>query len=461
MSDKAKYRYVVKYRVLLKCITPMHIGSGDNVNGEILIHSVTGLPFVQGTSLAGIFSEYVSSENGEVVQAYLFGDAANEDINKRKSKVIFSDAQFVAGTVLLEERTRVKINGASGSVDGAVVTGQEIVSGQLLKTEYITSGAELFFEIHMLLPEIGTSTAIIEKCLKSMGQGRILIGGQLSNGCGQTAIKKIEKAEYDLTKEKERTAWREDSQEGLHDITDEITSKAGDVVQGVYEVLVDAEFDKSVLVKGTYVKPDLIVKGRKEDTSRLPDAMNITNGNGDYILPGSSIKGTLRSRIESIAGYLQLGKDLIEDFFEGKPRIYFEDAIISESSARSVTRIHINKFTGGVMNGAKFEEMVVDGNCRLRIRIEKNDGSEGAKAMCALLLLAIRDLAIGAVNFGSGASIGRGFAAVNAIVVREDGNTMARIIPKDAEIQGGKGFVQDCMKTLKNLEGRNHENTAS
>lgn len=454
MNDKAKYCYVVKYKVQLKCITPMHIGSGDSINGEILIHPVTGIPFVQGTSLAGIFSEYVRDKKGDEVQKYLFGDALNDELKERKSKVIFSDAQFQTETVMLEERTRVRINDAAGSVEGAVVTGREMVSGQLLKTEYVSQGAKLFFEINMLLPSIGESAGIIEECLNSLGQGRILIGGQLSNGCGQVVIEKIERADYDLKSESGRAAWRKEGSDGLHDITEDVKKGCGDAVSGIYEVLADVVLDRSVMVKGTYVKNDLLTKEEKESAQEIPDAMSITNGNNDYILPGSSIKGTLRSRIESIADYLHIDKKLLEDFFEEKPRLYFEDAVIGVNSARSVTRIHINKFTGGVMNGAKFKDKVVDGECRLRIRIKKEVKSEEAQAMCALLLLALRDLSIGAVNFGSGASIGRGFTDVTAIIIKEDGKVAAELKPKDASMQDDSKFIQNCIKALKNLGGR-------
>ena len=55
-----------------------------------------------------------------------------------------------------------------------------------------------------------------------------------------------------------------------------------------------------------------------------PDSENIRNGNGDYIIPGSSFKGAVRAQMEQILAYLKCSKliekdsDLIEEAFGKK-----------------------------------------------------------------------------------------------------------------------------------------------
>ena len=79
-------------------------------------------------------------------------------------------------------------------------------------------------------------------------------------------------------------------------------------------------------------------------------------------------------------------------------------------------RIHIDKFTGGVFEGGLFAERNVFGTMEFRVGVKKSPNKE---CVCGLLLMALRDLAIGTMSVGGGYNVGKGFIAVSKIVVKD------------------------------------------
>lgn len=78
-------------------------------------------------------------------------------------------------------------------------------------------------------------------------------------------------------------------------------------------------------------------------------------------------------------------------------------------------RIHIDKFTGGVIHGGLFSEKNVAGSMSIRIAIKNNKSADIADKVCGLLIMALRDLAIGAMSVGGGYSVGKGILSVKRL----------------------------------------------
>ena len=99
----------------------------------------------------------------------------------------------------------------------------------------------------------------------------------------------------------------------------------------------------------------------------------------------------------------------------------FEDVMLTKSVSQKITRIRINRFTGGVIRGGLFVEEPVSGTLTLQVAVPADE-----EAGCMLLLYALRDLAIGLYNLGSGGSIGRGFLRVEELTaLTPDGRQLA------------------------------------
>lgn len=104
------------------------------------------------------------------------------------------------------------------------------------------------------------------------------------------------------------------------------------------------------------------------------------------------------------------------------------------------------------MNTGLFREQAVYGNLRIETavmnhRSGKKDNPEADRA-CGILLLAMRDLALGMYNLGSGYSIGRGFLCAESLTVqRADGATATIMFKNDNTSDQGKPAEHSDKKT--------------
>ena len=132
-----------------------------------------------------------------------------------------------------------------------------------------------------------------------------------------------------------------------------------------------------------------------------------------------------------IAGFLGLPLEVTENLFgrmsskgdNGKPGcVFFEDGRLSGEKRLQISRIRINRFTGGIIRGGLFTEEPL--SCGVEMHISAPDDS----AACGLLLYALRDLGLGLYNLGSGGAIGRGYLSVREIKAVTPDGTEARLI---------------------------------
>lgn len=149
------------------------------------------------------------------------------------------------------------------------------------------------------------------------------------------------------------------------------------------------------------------------------------------MLPGSSVKGAVRSRASMIAALMGLPGDTVEDLFgrmsgqadNGKPgRAVFEDAVLERVKKAQISRIRINRVTGGVIRSALFTEEPL--SCAVELHITAPEEA----ICCGLLLYALRDLGLGFYNLGSGGAIGRGYLAVREIGVALPDGGQAKLL---------------------------------
>ena len=113
-----KYDKIVKYVICAKCEGPLHIGSSIGGKEDVLIHPVDKSPFIQASSIAGVFRSYVE-ECMDIKAEVLFGaDHLDNDksTTEQQSRIRFMDAIFDLSSVKMELRPHVKIDRKTGSV---------------------------------------------------------------------------------------------------------------------------------------------------------------------------------------------------------------------------------------------------------------------------------------------------------------------------------------------------------
>lgn len=430
------YDHIVSYQITAICREPLHVGGNDGRNGGILVHPVKNIPFIQATGIAGALRDYLVDE--PKLQAQLFGSSADGGDNG--SKVRISDAFFSGNVVNTELRPRVKINRESGTCQSAETKGGGNWSGQKFETESIAAGSEFTFSLYLYEREHEYEAAM-ERILGALHAGNIQLGGQKSNGCGYIAFREVKKTDYDMTKAEDRKLWRNEKKAGLS-ILGELEKQISALDTRIHFEL-RGEVDSAILVKS------IAVRDYDQDSA---DAEQMRTAAGKLVIPATSIKGVVRSQMEKIAKFKGLPESEIESIFGKNAEkdekgylgcIHFFDAILEGGERPAQKRIHIDKFTGGVMYGGLFSETPAYGKLVIRVDLEEEN-----KKAAGLLLMALRDLGLGIVPLGSGSSIGRGYISGTELSVKDGTDLIAKIDLKAKKIEEGAGQITDYVKAV-------------
>lgn len=365
---KPTFTYALRYFVTVTCVSPLRTGGNAQDLQEILRYWDC-TPFLQGTSLAGAMKAWKPNEA-------LLGSES------RGSALIVSDLVFAASDIA--SRPRLRVDGATGS---AAEGGKFDVSAIPVGT---TGNFQLTWRGAHGMPDAAKA---IEEYLTAIHTGQITLGAQKSNGYGRVTLQ-VRKRSYDLTDPADRAAWLKGD-----DILDSTPISLSDISDSETTFRVTAEVD-SLLVKSSVTKQ----KSQGSYAAQMQE-------NGRLIVPGSSIKGALRSQIYRIAPYFSveaaaehlLGRmsDGLDNGVAGKAR--FSDGVLSNAQQSITTRVRIDRFTGGAINRGLFSEESVAGTLEFEIRVPA-----GYDAGCGLIAFALRDLGLGLIQLGSGNSIGRG-----------------------------------------------------
>lgn len=440
---RIKYNSIVVYKIYVETIAPLHIGGYLGGKDEILIHSTTGMPFIQASSLAGMLRSISLEVNNEKsVTDNLFGiDAFVEDqnTNEVKSRVSVSDGIFEKDSVVFERRPGVAINRKTGTVR------TEKGSGQKYDITYISSEAKFSFEVHLYMKN-EEERIELEKVFGGIKGDSACIGAKKSSGSGKFKITRINRAVFDMTNEYSRQNWirytGKDDQIDFSNITDEIKEvDANDL----YNITVKAKTEGALQIKG------LNIEDYREGA---PDNENMKNGRKKYIIPGTSIRGAIRSQMEKIETYIGK-KDIVNNSFgfnsqnhadSRSGNLVFNDSIFNDTEKISNNpirnRVHIDKFTGGAISQGLFSERNANGEIEFRIQIKNKNNPDST---LGLLLYALRDLATKTYNIGNGYATGKGYLDIDSIIIRKSDGKNAKICFSD-----GKGNINDESEIIKN-----------
>lgn len=442
-----KYNQITRYKVTAICEGPLHIGSAIGGKEEVLIDPLNNRPFVQASSIAGVFRGYCKEVLKDERYKILFGTNNVENM----SRLSFEDGCF-KDNCKMEYRPHVSINKATGSVSSKTIKGTTSSSGQKFNMEYVGAGSEIIFNMY-LYEDTTTSDNLYDltnSLLSSMKEGMLQFGGKKSNGAGILRLIDLRKRTYKLDTPSDRQAWIMLNDNDLESGFEILTTVKNDKLS--YEVVITGRTENYIQVKG------LDISGNGKDA---PDSQNIKNAKMEYIIPGSSFKGAIKAQMEKISEYLGC-KDLIVSSFgkaaehnnSGKiGNMIFADTIIGDSEANDRMplehRIHIDKFTGSVFDKGLFHEKNAAGDVELKINIL--DKNEPQKTL-GLLLFALRDLAIGAMNLGSGYNVGKGIINVSKISIYDIKNEMEASInylDGNGTVVDKTGIVNEAINSLK------------
>lgn len=424
----------------IKLETAAHFGGeGDSrLDMAILRDSKDGLPLLPGTSLAGalrshladVLGGYRSSEHEEV--AFLFGAARGDDTGSQSPLIVFDSLARLPKGLAIEIRDGVAIDPATGTA----------AAHKKFDFEVLPAGTIFPLRVELIIEEPNLESRLLGlliTALSGLTQGDIALGMRRSRGLGAISVSNWKVTRHDLSTPEGWLGWLTSDYE--HPIGDNAMSysSAAEAIRAAcpFSLKFDQFEDKRrrLLVDlPMQITGDLLVRSPATDPE-APDVIHLHSA-GKPVLPGTGLGGALRLqalRIARIVRERHSDGDKWVDLIFG-PRLESEDeysqnrtamasklriseSFIENGTARRQTRIAIDRFTGGVVRGALFEEQVQAGG-NLKLRLELRDPTD---AETGLLLLSLKDLLSGDIPIGGGVSIGRGILRGTARVQLPDG----------------------------------------
>lgn len=414
----------LRYWVTGLCRTPLRTGNAENDPQQVL-YRADGRPMLQASSLAGALRETLPDEEAKL----LFGTQEQE------GSVLVSDLLF-DGNARVVMRPRVRMDPVTGCAsDGAKFDVAHLESGSRFSFALVWRG---------MADQAEESARLLNALLAALDNGTVRLGGQKSNGFGWVQLTDVRVRRYDLFQASDRDAWLEDEDESVPSAAVPVTLPACPPARTVFTVQVRL---KDFLVKAP-------APGTKEGRSV---AVNLRE-QGRAILPGSSLKGAMRAHLHRILPACPATAASQETLFgagassdkEGTPgRLQVSDAVLRpDGTAREVTRIRINRFTGGVMRKMLFSEEPQSGWCDFTVTLTREN-----PVYCGLILTALRDLGLGLYELGSGSAQGRGRVQKMEVEIRTADGRTAAFCCEDGQITQTKDPDQLLDRWMHSLGG--------
>lgn len=423
-------------RVVVEAETPLAVGSGEKsiTSDSLVLKDVNGLPFIPGTSLAGVFRETLDELNQKLIFGY------QEKRQGHGSNIIFSDAKlldsegnavdgilpkmdsFLAHYENLPVRQHARI-GHDGTVE----------KGGKFDEEIVYKGSRFCFEVELLSEENDDNLIEILSKLKSSG---FRIGGGSRKGFGKLKVVSTAHARLNLSDARDlglylsKSSNLAESWDGWQAL--ELTGKQGGWNEYVLHLSPEDFFmfgsgfgDESgdadmTQVKepvvewrdghGTFVNKMLIpaasVKGAI--SHRLAYHYNKLMGNFAEDMTASELKQHIGGRNDAVRAYFGAEAEGDEETSRGK--VIFSDIFEECPPEKLLNHVVIDSFTGGAMDGGLFTEKPVYGRdkkfvFRILVSIDTLDiSAEMEKAFVS----ALKDLCSGMLPLGGGVNRGNG-----------------------------------------------------
>ncbi len=251
-------------------------------------------------------------------------------------------------------------------------------------------------------------------------EGAIHLGARRSRGLGACQARDFRARRYDMTSPQ---GWIEYAQSNPCDPfagpDTPLKATAADAIKAVGGTLAREATDKRRRLRLDFdltIPGTLLIRAPGQNAASA-DVAHLAE-KGLPLLSGQSLAGALRARAERIVHTLNLpnGDKQVNDLFGKSPelaradkkptgsRVFVGETVITDSRSYRQTRTKIDRFTGGTVDGALFdEEPCVGGQVRVGVEVRDPKPED-----IGLLLLVARDLVEGLLPLGGEASIGRG-----------------------------------------------------
>ena len=437
-SRRIVKRIIVEGELVLE--TPVHFGSGessDEADMPLLVDEYDGSPLLTGTSLAGSLRAYLRSRQAGYAHPYPISKTENKDRHQkelkeeqerlavklfgsfrmddegRQSPLIVEDSLGKGGSYGIEIRNGVRLETRTRTAkEGALYDMQLWQAGTIfpMRLELLISDQHPDEEQNKGWAEEKKLCQALAMALEGLQNGDITMGTRKRRGFGRIKVSSWTVKQFDLRKPTQLIDWLEN---GATPIQTQSNVRSGNDIFSLLEV--DAQTDQRqwfALNAQFSLEGSLLIRSNGREGDKGPDMVHLTNHAKQPILSGTSVAGALRQQARRILSVVRPNDPpFLDDLFgvDAKAsRLTVEETKIEEPQFDLVqNRVAIDRFTGGALDSALFNEQPVFGTSETRLHINlrvinPTDGDIG------LLLLLLKDLWTGLLPLGGEISVGRG-----------------------------------------------------
>ncbi len=385
------------YKIELTQSAPLHLSNGDSQDSDSdLMKDGRNMPFIPGTGLIGALRDLLAKEKKDMLFGWIKGE------KQQASRVIGSDAVLPSDAKEEDIRLTYRDGVSLDLIRGTAVKGAkydlETVETKLPYTSVLEWTGR----------EIDESLPILENLISRVVAAGLSLGGKVTRGYGAMQVSAWERT----------FRFPEDLQAWLIFDPRSKTDKGWTPVQGKADEAEFREYEMSFSVAGPIAVRIYSTAPGKADFEMMKNAQ------GKPVIPGTSWAGAFRHRMHEIARELGLPKEDAEalDAFFGKLKdgmrrsdISFSETEIQGGEELQITRNALDRFTSSTAMSALFSAGYwYGGQGMLKIRIRK----EALKPLFEQLLAAtIKDLDLGLMTIGGGASTGLGQLRITGLKV--------------------------------------------
>ncbi len=384
-----------------------HFGGDETGIADMcLLRDAEGKPFIPAASIAGVarsflarvskpWTKYQKGDEGKILKQ-LFGGAGEKDT---MSALIVADAACKNSQTSIRDGVRVDTQSGSAA------------EGTKFDVEVVERGAEFELRLECVIRD-GDDSQGLEKLflalLHGFKAGEIRLGARTRRGYGRGKVASWKIRDLKMNDPEDVMAW----------LRDKVCSRpASDLTpcplpsdQRQYFRL-EADF---------ILRTSLLIRSSPSDP-KSPDMVHLHSA-GEPVVPGTSFAGAFRHRASLIASTIGWPEDSVSEIFGPvheqdvkdpqkdlwASRVWIEEKLVKNVESRWQDRVAIDRFTGGSLQSALFNEKPIfpqksTPHLKLKLTLEEPDDAE-----IGLLFLTLRDFWNGHAALGGETSNGRG-----------------------------------------------------
>lgn len=380
-------KYMIDLKIQLENTAPFNIGDDE---GMPIITIEEGEVYLPGTTLAGAFKDYLIKCDEQGIEED-FGE------DREKSKIFFMDSYCPLKNIEIRD---------AASIDKETGTSDNKFSRVYVSTKHR-------FNVNIKIwgdnkEDLKERYRKVLSCLIAINKEEILLGAYKSSGAGSFKVNEVLKEEFFFEHKEDIFSYLLKNKKGEKVDLDKLSRIKTE--ENLFEFKLKGRLKTSILVKGSE-------KIYGEELC----ATGYINGDGEYIVPGTSLKGVIRAESERILKYLGYDSDESINVFGGKieeeniaSNFRIKDSTISNVRSKIYKRIKIDKFTGKTQTGALFNEEVLSGIVNIKGSLRAKDYK-----YVGLIAMVLRDIALGKISLGSGNNVGRGRIAGKELIISQ------------------------------------------